>query len=361
MKIIHLFTASSGFFTARMYIPFIKKHFCNQEHHFATIGTEFESTVSSMQYNHPDIISALDFENYCVDSLRFLNQYDRIVLHSLQLPLKARLLMCTSKIIMDKMIWVAWGYDLYQWKKEGSSIKEHADNYIGDAFRKRIKYFVGIIPIDIEYFNKHYTASTYHAPYVGSIENPLYKKDYSSLIKEINKKNEYTSIMVGHSSTRILKHIDTLNQLKKFKSQNIKIILPLTYGDSEYGAHVERVANRLFPGKVQCIKKHMNREDHTALLQTIDVAIFNTERQIGLGNIYQLLYMNKKVILPKTSAMFNYFKSLQQNVVAWEEIITMDFEDFNGKPEIKTNGEGIKYLIADETSLVKMWRSVFES
>jgi hypothetical protein len=45
------------------------------------------------------------------------------------------------------------GSDLYQWKREHKgSIFYKGRNLIAYLFRKKIKYFVGIFPPDIEYF-----------------------------------------------------------------------------------------------------------------------------------------------------------------------------------------------------------------
>ena len=201
------------------------------------------------------------------------------------------------------MFWVAWGADLYQWKNkpEGNILRRckiYIRNAIAFRFRERIKYFVGIFPPDIDYFKKEFKsdAKTFYASYVGGLFNDLYTKRLNLMPLEGKILNsECINIQIGHSSTSILNHIDVLENLVKYKNENIKIYIPLSYGNKEYGDRVQEVAIQLFRDKVVCIREMMDKDDYMKFLSTIDIAIFNTTRQIGLGNITPLLYMEKNL------------------------------------------------------------------
>lgn len=132
---------------------------------------------------------------------------------------------------------------------------------------------------------------------MGGLYNNLYKKQYKlRTLAEKTLNNEYINIQIGHSSTSILNHIDVLENLVKYKNENIKIYIPLSYGNKKYGDRVQEVATQLFKDKVVCIREMMDKDDYMKFLSAIDIAIFNTTRQIGLGNITPLLYMEKKSI-----------------------------------------------------------------
>ena len=45
-------------------------------------------------------------------------------------------------------------------------------------------------------------------------------------------------IQVGNSATNTNNHIDVLKTLEKYKCENIKIFLPLAYGEQEYAEEV---------------------------------------------------------------------------------------------------------------------------
>ena len=113
------------------------------------------------------------------------------------------------------------------------------------------------------------------------------------------------NILIGHSCDPNLNHIEVLEDLLKFKDENIKIYIPLSYGIMANGDQVERKAKDLFGDKVFCLREMMDRDQYLDFLATIDIAIFNTQRQIGLGNLAPLRYMGKKLFIPAGSVCIN--------------------------------------------------------
>ncbi len=152
-----------------------------------------------------------------------------------------------------------------------------------------------------------------------------------------------------------------LNSLEKFKGENIRLYLPLSYGDKNYGDYVEARAKELFNDKAICIREMMSREDYMEYLSTIDIAIFNTTRQIGLGNISPMLYMEKKIYMPKDSVMYNFYRSQQVDIWDYNEIINFDYNEFTQPLRFKG---GRKYIVDNELDLnhkIDMWNKVFEA
>jgi hypothetical protein len=126
----------------------------------------------------------------------------------------------------------------------------------------------------------------------------------------------------------MLNHIEVLNQLTKYQNENIRIYLPLSYGDKNYGDQVEKYAKNLFGDKVVCLRNMMTKSDYMDFLSMIDIAIFNTSRQIGLGNITPLLYMGKKIFMPAGSIMYEYYKSVGVEVFDSNQLNNMEFSQF---------------------------------
>jgi len=262
------------------------------------------------------------------------------------------------------MVWVAWGADLYQWKKvKRRSMFDKVRNFVAYKFRKKIKCFVGIFLPDIDFFKKEFksNAKTFYASYVGGLYNPLYEKELNvpSLAEKIKNK-EPINIQIGHSCATILNHIQVLNDLHKFKNENIKIYIPLSYGDMEYGDQVEQHAKILFGDKVICIREMMNEEDYMDFLSTVDIAIFNTPRQIGLGNISPLLYMEKKIFIPKGTVMYEYYKSQNIEICDYNQIDKIDFDRFSKPVGMENAKRFVKSQATNKEKKIEMWQRVFD-
>ena len=94
-------------------------------------------------------------------------------------------------------------------------------------------------------------------------------------------------------------------------------------------------------------------------LSRIDIAIFNTDRQIGLGNITPMLYMQKKIYIPKRTVMFEYFNSLGINICDYSRIKNMDYDEFT-KPIPMDKGR--RYVLENtlnKEKKIEMWEKVF--
>ena len=98
-----------------------------------------------------------------------------------------------------------------------------------------------------------------------------------------------------------------LDKIKHLSQENIKILLPLSYGDMEYGDMVQKYAEELFPKKVICLREMLPKEEYFKLINRVDIAIFETTRQIALGNINRMIFRNVKLYLSKDGVMYDYF------------------------------------------------------
>lgn len=361
MKIAHIFT-TKGYLIAESYIRFVRESFHNDEHEFIVVGTDFDESKNSFPINQTGIIYLSDYERDYNKLIRLLNSYDKIIYHALSIPTKTQIKFLTNKNVMNKIFWVSWGYDLYQWKQTADTIKKAVANVIHYIFRKRIRNFVGIFPPDIEFFKNEFmtNAKTYFAPYVSLLYSDLYKREVNlqQLKYKVND-GEQINIQIGHSSSKILNHLDVLEKLSNFKNENIRIYLPLSYGDKEYGNMVEKNAKIIFGEKVICLREIIEKEKYHDLLSVIDIAIFNTSRQIGLGNIIPLLYMGKKIYLPENSVMYDYYNNLGINMCNYSDIQNYDFKKFIEPIDGKMANEYVKKNILNKDLMIELWEKVF--
>ena len=360
MRIAHIIPCSNKS-VIEDYIKFVNENYNIKNHTFYLINNKI-SDLEVLKYNNVHEIFMLKTNNI----INITNNYDKLIIHFLKLKTSQMLILLLNPKIFMNIYWVAWGADLYQYKekKEGNlleKIKIEVKNYISTKFRKKIRYFVGIFPPDIDFFRKelHSDAKTFYASYTGNLYNAVYKKNHR--IKMLENKisnNECINIQIGHSSTNVLNHISVLNNLSKFKDENINIFIPLSYGNKDYGDLVQNTAKALYGDKVVCIREIMSMDMYMEFLSTIDIAIFNTPRQIGLGNINPLLFMEKKIFMPKGSVMYDFYKSQNINICDYNEIQNLNFKDFINPINMK---EGRNYMVAelDKEKKIEMWSKVF--
>lgn len=81
-----------------------------------------------------------------------------------------------------------------------------------------------------------------------------------------------------------------------YKNEDIKIVLPLSYGDISYAETIETYARTLYGDKVLILRENLGFLDYVKLIKTIDIAIFDYKHQSALGNIMLLLLWGKKFI-----------------------------------------------------------------
>jgi hypothetical protein len=359
MKILHIFPY--GGLILDYYQRFIKDYFGLDSHHFMIIGKDntyhyFNNDIKLIQYD--------GYKGNIRRIIRLFSRYDKIIYHGLSIPSLVKLLFLFTPAIMNKIGWVSWGYDSYQWKIKNRDLKSEIDNIINYVFRKRIKFFVGIFPPDIDFYKKEFksNARTFYAPYPGDLYNPIFRKNFNDA--GLNKKTDGKScvnIQIGHSSTQILNHIDVLDQLFKYKDKDIKIYIPLSYGNVKYGDEVEQYAKKLFGDKVFAIRKFMNLHEYMNFLEKIDISIFNTTRQIGLGNIHPLLYMGKKIFIPYDSVMYNFFRSQGIDITDYKQIMNMEFCDFIKPVDMQHAKNYIGKYINNSDLRVAQWNEVFNA
>lgn len=362
IKHLHIMT-KSNYAVVSNYIRFISIEFDNTEHAF--IICDAQNSNNKYLSDIANVIWIPNPDNRDRKKMfSYLKKANRIYWHFMHRATSTQLLLLLHPKILKKSFWIAWGADLYNWRRESKGYKIFIRNNIMYQLRKKIKYFVGIFPPDIDFFNKKFgsNAKTFYASYVGAVYNPLYQKELELYtLKEKIAHNECINIQIGHSSTKSLNHKEVLETLSKYKNENIKIYIPLSYGDEEYGNHIEREAKRLFENKVVCIREMMDKESYMDFLSSIDIAIYNTWRQIGIGNIIPTLYMQKKIFMPNCSQMYDFYKSQGISICDYREIEKMDFLSFINPVDMRKAKE---YTLSDYIDIdqkKEMWSNVFDA
>lgn len=163
-----------------------------------------------------------------------------------------------------------------------------------------------------------------------------------------------TVIQIGNSATESNNHADALFLLSKFKTNAIKLVLPMAYGNAKYSSFVKKYGAVFFKNKIEYVENFVPRADYITKLKETDVCIMFHNRQQAFGNCIPLLMLGKKLFLKKENSLFVFFQSIGVTVFDANEIGTMSFEELC-KPlmenEINQNKKILQGLFSEEKRL----------
>ena len=256
----------------------------------------------------------------------------------------------------------------FSWKKNGilfiKNIKKHINNLqiiiweyndINRLFEYKNIFGEDLLEKTIIYSPQKWSNDINN---VLKVKACLSKNLQYKYIKYINNKIKNTDnsvrILLGHSAYENDKHLIGFDLIKKYKKENIKIISPLSYGESGYAKNVVKKGTEIFNDKFYPILNFMNNEDYYSLLLDIDIAVFPMETLAASTTISFLSYFNKKIYLNKKVKEVMDSRGIKSYDIS--EIKKMSFEKFckNVKMENKNiseyNIEGYRY-----------WLSIFEN
>ena len=368
-KYIHLMPMGASSFCVN-FILFINKFFPIHEHLFVLMSknvSEKLAGVDNVVYEDRNRVEVLN---------EYLPLGDSIILHSLSYSIGTFLFMKRSSL--RKMTWWVWGNDLYMThriRRDISSLKKRLVYYLKVTlnlfyaplydllwkclFFSRVKKMNSIVVCcradqdevrrrfgpDIKVFRSYYTAGHYYREFVQLEE----KRTDNSI-----------NILIGHSAFAFLKHKDYLDRLLAYKDEDIKIVLPLTYGDASYADEIENYAKALYGDKALVLREGLDYLDYVKLMKTIDVAIFDYKHQSALGNIMLLLLFGKKVYLSSKGVLFKGFKEDGVNVYDCDEIGKIPLKELSSHPYPNISGKEYAKEAFDEDLLKKNYENIFE-
>jgi len=289
-----------------------------------------------------------------------MNEAEHVVFHSMYLTKWEILRLAFSPSILKKAAWVEWGKDLYDYKKPETSIKNRIHNYMHTRIRENIACFVSIFPPDEQMFRASFKnqAPVLQTSYVAFNSIEMLEKTRPAPVEPDQDKP--VRIQVAHSCNSWNNHRVILESLAHFKFENIELQIPLSTGAPPQNKKVvEKLANFLFAHKANFLWKEMDKENYFKFMWSVDIAVFCLYRQAALGNIIRLLYMGKKVFLPKDSVMYNFFVENGVEIYDTEAIPNMTYEEFTAPLKTKTPKPFIVKMM-NEDDLVRSWDSVFQ-
>jgi len=290
---------------------------------------------------------------------RQLKNAQYIIWHSLYLKPCQVLLLGVCRGLLRKSAWVEWGKDLYHYETAGKSILHLLYNALQRRIREQMVLYVAIFPPDEQVFRErlHSRAPVMHVSYLAPDAVHTLEKTRPAR----RETDGCVHVQVAHSCNPWNHHADILDDLARFRDEDIRLHIPLGTGYPPKNARdIARRAAQMFGEKADCIMEEVEKEDYLRFLWNMDIVVFRLYRQAALGNLLRLLYMGKKVYLPGGTAMYDFFIRQGAQVFDAERIPQMSFEEFAAPLQDSRPPRFLLELMMPD-KLIGRWRAVFEA
>lgn len=279
-----------------------------------------------------------------------LQMYDIIVYHGL-FDNNILEFFRNKKKLLKKLVLYFWGGDIPLVEKKITK------KYIV----RNAAAIVTIIPQDYEDIMR-----IYHPK--GSHFNATYFLNPDMIINKMADQNrkdkKCINIQIGNSATLENNHIHILNLLSKYKNNNIKIYVPLSYGDFDYADRVIKYGKSIFEDKLIPMQEFMPLEEYYTFLSKMDVAIFDMKRQQALGNICALMLFGCKLYFHMEGKLWKYFtKELDAFIISTSVITNMSIDQFAkfSDKEKEHNSEIVLKKFFNVEESIRAWEQIFAS
>jgi len=136
-------------------------------------------------------------------------------------------------------------------------------------------------------------------------------------------------ILLGNSATATNNHVEAISLLSSIELGDRKIVVPLSYGDNQYGDFIERHGNRLLGEKFMPIRRFMPIDEYNELISRCSIVIMNHRRQQALGTIYTMLYYGAKLFMDHRSIVYEFLKRHGASVFSIQDMIDLRAKAFS--------------------------------
>ncbi|WP_313803783.1 TDP-N-acetylfucosamine:lipid II N-acetylfucosaminyltransferase [Flavobacterium sp.] len=305
-------------------------------------------------------------EFYTEETTAIVNSYDLVVIHFLDVKYD-QLLQNTA--LKPKILWIGWGGDYY-WLADTLSdfhmykplTRKLVSKILGNRLlyffakkvnrirrkkrlaliNKSISYFAPVLPDDYQLIKKSH--ADFKPKFIqwnyGNLEEN-YVKGYEDFTVTAN------DILLGNSATPTNNHLDVFKVLGKNNLGSRKIIMPLNYGDLNYGKIIGIEAVRFFPQQANVLSDFMPYADYMKLLQSCGNVVMGHVRQQALGNIIAMLYVGAKLFFYEDSITYAFFKN--------QGFIVFTLEELAQKPELLDVKLDPEIVLSHRSKLITIW------
>ena len=151
---------------------------------------------------------------------------------------------------------------------------------------------------------------------------------FAALTTELPKPRNGT-VILGNSRNFWNNHLDLIDLINQVKySDRLTFLLPFNYGvDGAYASAV-RAAAKQSPRTISLLEDFLPRDSYFDLLRHSVAAVFNSYRQLAMGNIWHALCSGVKVYLNEKNIVYHWLRDNGIMVFPVEQFVT-DLENDN--------------------------------
>lgn len=366
--IVHLLAPS---IYSKDYYSFLVRNFPNEKMVIFS-NAKHDSDLFKEAFNADDVNKHIIpiYRPVSIKFIKYMFKSDAIIVHGM-FNIWYTAFLAFAPWLLKKCNWVVWGGDLYQKAFKESKFKSLLRTKLKKMVGSRIGFLTTIADGDFKVAKELYSFKGMHLK--TKYPTPLTRPGNYEMLNEMKMhrnsqgKPLRLNIMVGNSATRTNQHFEALDLLSKYKKEDIKIYIPLSYGiDSdyqEYGKAVVDYAVGIFgEEKIIPLYDRLDGTDYYKVISKIDVGLFNCNRQQAMGNITILLTSGAKVYIRKDTSMWEEYGKRGNIMFDIMLIPEMKYDEFlyMSKEDRETNAKIIYDNASDEANR-KRWDMIFKS
>lgn len=310
--------------------------------------------------------------------MKSLEKYDFIVLHSLN-KFNQEIVAHANPSL--KFVWIGMGYDYYDiiYEKPESLYQEQTQDIVKNILNndkkksnnnvlkqlaskvlyknlekklivEKISFFAPVLENEYEIVGSKFN---FNFPEYVDWNYGTTSKLLEGEIKQCNLNSN--DILVGNSATPTNNHLEVFDFLKTQNLNGIKIICPLSYGNSKYTNIVKNKGNIYFGNNFLAIDKFMPYEKYMNLISSCSNVIMNHQRQQAGGNITAMLSMGAKVFLNEINPFYLFYKKKGAIIFSLDDLYNNpDLLNLHlSKEDIEKNRQIIKLAFNDKAMMDK--------
>lgn len=363
MVTVHIFFDKGGFFSNKA-IEFVEKVSPKKHLYY------FQS---SSNLNHLNI--NLIEDEYTLLNLIQDNKIQKVIFHSLHY-FQFDLL---SKIKKNNIIiaWVFWSFEYYQLPFNLSKLYSIENrNYffrkLASVFYQNIIYlknkkvrnpfylfrsnYTKAIDLVDEFYS--FVEDDFHTVFPNKKIKYSYLPylDSSDIVSDSNKKTVKSKIMIGHSGSPLLNHIEICSLLEKHKIES-ECLFSLSYGNKQYIKGLKNKLKRNFDLNYKILDKRLPLDQYYETLKSVSIFFLNSYCQQGLGNIVYFLVNGTALYLSDKSTTYTFLKR-KGFVIFSIEAISITDEIRTLTPEEADNNNILISELLEPSHVLKQWNNL---
>lgn len=230
-------------------------------------------------------------------------------------------------LFIKKTSWLIYGQELYSLNKETGT-----RSLIKKFVLSRVKNHITHIKGDSDLANsllKSRAKFIYSPMYLSNVVDTL--QFHPTKVSEKNK----LTLMVGNSTDPTNNHKAIFEKILKYQDDIELIYCPLSYGMyDDYKNEIKALGQELFGNKFVPIEKFMSFDEYKTFLASVDIVIFNHNRQEAMGVTLTLLSLGKIIyVSPHTTS----YESLTRRGCQIYDIALIDSEGLKIDRDVSQN------------------------